>query len=77
MRQMKEWEEYFSIEPWGDDQDEGRNGLLCSLLANVHRDTEKKPDPFTPQDFMRRPPEPEREMTDEEIEAQFDRIFGG
>lgn len=64
MRQLKEWEEYFSVEPWGDDQDEGRNWLLCSLLANVHRDTKSKP-------------EPERAMTDEEIEAQFDRIFGG
>ena len=77
MRQFKEWEEYYSVEPWGDDQHEARNGMLCSLIANVNRDTKKKRDPFMPRDFMRGPAEPEVELTDAQIERELDRLFGG
>ena len=74
---MREWEEYYEVEPWGDEQHEGRNGILCSILANCHRDPKVKRDPFKPKDFMRGPGEPERVLTEAEIERELDRLFGG
>ena len=32
--------------------------LICALLANIYRDSDKKPEPFQPSDFM-----PQREMS--------------
>ena len=29
-----------------------RAGMVCSLIANVYRDATRKPEPFTPEDFM-------------------------
>lgn len=29
-----------------------RNATLCALLANINRDTDKKKEPFTVEDFM-------------------------
>jgi len=29
-----------------------RTGSICSVLANINRDSSKHPDLFTPQDFM-------------------------
>ena len=29
-----------------------RAGMVCSLIANVYRDQQRKPEPFTPEDFM-------------------------
>uniref|UniRef100_A0A6M3IXI5 Minor tail T domain-containing protein n=1 Tax=viral metagenome TaxID=1070528 RepID=A0A6M3IXI5_9ZZZZ len=31
-----------------------RNGLLCAVMANCHRDAKKKPSPFKAEDFMPR-----------------------
>lgn len=31
---------------------DGRFGVLCSLIANIHRDKKKQSKPFTPADFM-------------------------
>jgi hypothetical protein len=36
-----------------------RAGVVASTVANVHRDDEKKPDPFTAEDFFPDPYEPE------------------
>lgn len=76
MRQMKEWEEYYAVEPWGDDQHEARNGLLCSLLANIHRDPKVYSQPFKMKDFMRGNGVEEVILTDEQIERQIDMILG-
>lgn len=43
---------YAAIEPWGEEQANWRAGLITSTIANVHRDSRKKPQPFTPEDFM-------------------------
>ena len=29
-----------------------RAGMVCSIIANVYRDAKRKPEPFTPEDFM-------------------------
>ena len=78
MRQLMEWEEYFSIEPFGDDQHEARHGQLCALLANCNRDSKTKPDPFKPVDFTRWAGQElnEVELTEEQIEREIDRILG-
>lgn len=76
MRQLKEWEEYYAVEPWGDDQHEARNGLLCTLLANIHRDPKTRPQPFKMKDFMRGNDAEDVVLTDEQIERQIDLILG-
>lgn len=76
MRQFREWEEYYSVEPWGDDQHEARNGLLCTLLANIHRDPKTRPQAFQVKDFMRGGGHEEVVLTDEQIERQIDMILG-
>ena len=57
--------------------------MVCSVIANAHRDREQKEDPFTPADFMpvnaadqaRREAEEAREPSKEEIEAWKGRLF--
>jgi hypothetical protein len=50
--ELAEWSAFYSLEPWGADAAFLRSGIIASLIANVNRDTKKKAEPFTPQDFM-------------------------
>ena len=43
-----------------------RSALICSVLANIYRDAKKRPEPFTPQDFMLTAPSELREAEDKE-----------
>jgi hypothetical protein len=48
-----------------------RTGLVCAIIANVNRDSKKKPEPFTPQDFMpQREQKPERELSPDDLLLQ-------
>lgn len=47
--------------------------LICSVLAEINRDRQKRSRPFTPQDFM---PQPERVQTDEEQVEMMSLMFG-
>jgi len=38
------------------------SALICSVIANAHRDEDKKPDPFTFEDFMPGAKSKEQEM---------------
>lgn len=49
--QLAEWYEYYSLEPFGDERADLRNGILCALIANVNRDP-KRGKPSKPTDFM-------------------------
>ena len=40
------------LEPFGEKIDDLRAGIISSVIANVNRDPEKKPEPFSPSDFM-------------------------
>jgi hypothetical protein len=51
-RDVAEWKAYYSIEPFGEARADLRTGILASLIANVHRDRKKRPEPFVPEDFM-------------------------
>lgn len=54
------YDEFKSIYKWHEKkmQDQHRSSaLICSLLANIHRDKKKKNSPYTYEDFMLRPKE--------------------
>ena len=40
------------LEPFGDRWADLRSGIVASTIANVNRDPETKPDPFSPGDFI-------------------------
>ncbi len=42
--------------------------LICAVLANINRDPQKKPDPFTPADFMPSLAVPEKEEEGEALD---------
>jgi hypothetical protein len=41
-------EEYYKAQ----DQENHRFGMVCSVLANLKRDPDKRPEPFTPASFF-------------------------
>lgn len=51
-RQFAEWLAYSRLEPWGEDRDDLRMGIIASTIANSNRGKNQKP--FTPQQFMPR-----------------------
>lgn len=40
------------LEPFGSLPEDFRIGQVAAVIANVNRDRDHKPDPFTPADFM-------------------------
>ncbi len=53
---------YWDLEPFGPLQMAQMAGVLASLIANAHRDPEKRSSPFEPADFFPQlEPEPEEE----------------
>jgi hypothetical protein len=48
--QFAEWMAYSRIEPWGEERDDLRMGVLASMIANMFRDKSKKP--AKPSDFV-------------------------
>ncbi|MEZ4714310.1 MAG: DUF4035 domain-containing protein [Caldilineaceae bacterium] len=47
-----DWLEYYQVEPFGEVRAEMRMGMLASVLANIHRDSKKKPEAYSPKEFM-------------------------
>lgn len=77
-RQLREWMDYYQLEPFGEWREELRHGQRQALLANINRDPEKRKEPFDEHDFMNFVPhEQERQLTPEEIEQYYSRIFRG
>lgn len=48
--QFAEWMAYSRLEPWGQDRDDLRMGIVASTIANVNRGKNQKP--FKPDDFI-------------------------
>lgn len=48
--QFAEWMAYSRLEPWGEERDDLRMGIVASVIANSNRAKERKP--FKPTDFM-------------------------
>lgn len=47
-----EWQAYHALEPIGAERADLNAGIIAAVIANVHRDPKRKPDPFTAADFM-------------------------
>jgi hypothetical protein len=45
------WMAYGALEPFGEQRADLRAGELWALIANVHRDSSKRAQPFTPEDM--------------------------
>lgn len=78
-RQIQELLVLEQIEPFGERAQYLRTGILCSVLANIHRDPKQKSSPYKPEDFI-----PKfggeivsniRERTPDEMFASIDRMF--
>lgn len=78
--EMTEMMAFDQLEPFGSLADEFRLGQIAAVAANVNRNEERRPEPFTAADFMpalaaareraNRPPEDE---TPEQTRARLDR----
>lgn len=51
-RQFVGWMRYYSVEPFGEERADLRSAIVASVIANTHRDPKKRPEPFSPRDFM-------------------------
>ena len=76
--QINDWIEFDRVEGFGEHRAELRNGLLCSLLANINSDSKTRERAFVPDDFMffSGPQKPEKQLSHEELERQLDKLLG-
>lgn len=51
-RQFQQWLLYLDIEPIESLRADYRAAQIVSMLANINRDTKKRANPFTPEDFL-------------------------
>lgn len=51
-RQFMGWMRYYREEPFGEERADLRSGIITSAIANSNRDPKKRPQPFSPRDFM-------------------------
>jgi hypothetical protein len=49
-RELTEWQAFYSIEPFGEERAEMRNGMLIASMANLWRGKDTRP--YRPEDFM-------------------------
>lgn len=68
------------LEPFGSLAEEFRMGQIAAVVANVNRNEERKPEPFTAADFMpalaaarERANRPPADETPEQLAARLDR----
>ena len=78
-RELSEWQAYYTLEPWGEERDDLRAGIIASVVANVHRSKGGKT--WKPSDFVLEFQPREREPQTEEQMMQMARLlnaaFGG
>lgn len=53
-REFAEWMAYATLEPFGEERADFRMATLAALTAELHRDPEKRSEPFSWKDFMPR-----------------------
>lgn len=71
---MTEWVAFYRLEPFGPEAAYHRTAILSSLLANINRDSKKKPEPFTPADFMPESMKPKKPA--KSLKASLFAVFG-
>jgi hypothetical protein len=50
--EFAEWWEFYNREPWGWEARCFSSGIVAATIANIYRDTKKKPRPFEAIDFV-------------------------
>jgi hypothetical protein len=57
--ELSEWQAFYNLNPWGQERDDLRAGIIASTVANCMTDKSN----WKPSDFMPKfgPPEPEPE----------------
>ncbi len=48
--QIAQWQAYYSVDPFGTEEDYRQAGIISSVIANVNRARDKTP--YSPEDFM-------------------------
>lgn len=74
-RQFAEWMGYARLEPFGEDRDDLRMGIIASTIANANRGKGGKA--FTPQQFMPQYEEETEEDAQARLVTQAMMAFGG
>ena len=46
------WMAYYGLEPWGEKVADMRHGIAVATLANINRNTEARPEPYAPSEFI-------------------------
>lgn len=50
--EFTEWQAYYELEPFGDLVADQRHGVATSVVANVNRNAEVRPEAFKAEDFI-------------------------
>lgn len=50
--ELMEWAEFVQIDPEPEWRADARAAQICSILANVNRDSKKRPEPYEVKEFM-------------------------
>lgn len=50
--ELAEWLAYYTLEPFGEAVADQRHGIAVATLANVNRDSKRKPAPYKATDFI-------------------------
>jgi len=82
-RELSEWQAFARIDPFNQQRADLRAGIVSSVIANVHRDAKKRPEPYGPGDFLPKFQENGSERVKQSPEAMLglvevmNRAFGG
>jgi hypothetical protein len=78
-RELAEWIDFYQEEPFGSEPDFWRAGMVASVIANAQRDPKRKPEAFTPTDFMpvSKSQQKTKDAQPETLRDKFFRVFGG
>lgn len=53
-RLFTDWMQFAALEPFGDNRADYHAALIAMVIANVNRDSKRKPQPFKINDFLLR-----------------------
>lgn len=76
-KELSEWAVYYELEPFGEERDDLRMGVISSTIANVNRSKNSKV--YKPQDFIPKFGEQHRQTWQQQLKAVevINQIFHG
>lgn len=51
-REFAEWQAYYRLEPFGPDRQDAGHAITSMVVAETNRDSKKRSQPYTVQDFL-------------------------